>query len=231
MDVPELIREYQNLFYLITFGWAFIEGESFVIFAGAAAFKGDLNIYILILAAWFGSFCGDQCWFLLGKFFGPKILKKWPKLESSFSLAMHMVQKYDVAFILSFRFIYGIRNVASPALGMHDYPWARFAFFNFIAAFLWANSFAWGGYFLASAFEEVLGDVSKNFGYIMLGVFVFVVILLVIVHRIGKKRYAKMLEEEEAAEATVSVIPGPQAAATDAREHPPSRRAPDSSKP
>ncbi|MDE0703361.1 MAG: DedA family protein [Rhodospirillaceae bacterium] len=198
MDVAELIREYENLFYAITFGWAFIEGESFLIFAGAAAFKGDLNIYILILAAWWGSFLGDQCWFALGRFFGAKLLVRLPKLKAGVSVAMDMVQKYDVLFILSFRFIYGVRNVASPALGMNGYPWGRFAVFNFIAAFIWANSFAWGGYILAKAFEEVLGDISENFGYVMLGVFAIVCCILFFVHRSGQKRYKKMLAQSEA---------------------------------
>ena len=197
MDVAELIREYENLFYAITFGWAFIEGESFVIFAGAAAFKGDLNIYILILAAWLGSFCGDQCWFALGRFFGAKLLVRMPRLKAGVAVAMDMVQKYDVLFILSFRFIYGVRNVASPALGMNGYPWGRFALFNFIAAFIWANSFAWGGYILARAFEEVLGDISENFGFVMLAVFAIVCCILFFVHRSGQKRYRKMMEKGE----------------------------------
>lgn len=197
MDVAELIREYETLFYAITFGWAFIEGESFLIFAGAAAFKGDLNIYILILAAWWGSFLGDQCWFALGRFFGAKLLVRLPKLKAGVSVAMDMVQKYDVLFILSFRFIYGVRNVASPALGMNGYPWGRFALFNFLAAFIWANSFAWGGYILARAFEEVLGDISENFGYVMLGVFAIVCCILFFVHRSGQKRYKRMLAQSE----------------------------------
>ena len=216
MDVAELIREYENLFYAITFGWAFVEGESFVIFAGAAAFKGDLNIYILILAAWLGSFCGDQCWFALGRFFGAKLLVRMPRLKAGVAVAMDMVQKYDVLFILSFRFIYGVRNVASPALGMNGYPWGRFALFNFIAAFIWANSFAWGGYILARAFEEVLGDISENFGFVMLAVFAIVCCILFFVHRSGQKRYRKMLEKNEGdpagSGATGSGAPGAAAA-------------------
>ena len=216
MDVAELIREYENLFYAITFGWAFIEGESFVIFAGAAAFKGDLNIYILILAAWLGSFCGDQCWFALGRFFGAKLLVRMPRLKAGVAVAMDMVQKYDILFILSFRFIYGVRNVASPALGMNGYPWGRFALFNFIAAFIWANSFAWGGYILARAFEEVLGDISENFGFVMLAVFAIVCCILFFVHRSGQKRYRKMLEKNEGdpagSGATGSGAPGAAAA-------------------
>ena len=201
MDVERLIQEYENLFYLITFGWAFIEGESFVIFAGAASFKGHLNIYVLILAAWLGSFCGDQLWFLLGRKFGKRLMTRFPKLEGGFNVAMNMVEKYDVLFILSFRFIYGVRNVASPALGMSNYSWPRFAAFNFIAAFLWANAFAWGGFFLAKAFESVLGDISKNIGFVMLGVFGLVVSLLVFIHLRGKKRYKRMVAAQKAEEA------------------------------
>jgi membrane protein DedA with SNARE-associated domain len=72
-------------------------------------------------------------------------------------------------------------------MGMSELSWPRFATLNFIAAFLWANSFAWGGYalgyFAASVFEQI------NFTYIMLGVLVFVFGLFAIIHWRSKKRY------------------------------------------
>ncbi len=37
MDVNQLIADYGGWFYAITFLWTFLEGETFVIFAGAAA--------------------------------------------------------------------------------------------------------------------------------------------------------------------------------------------------
>jgi hypothetical protein len=37
IDIYQLIERYQDWFYLITFIWTFLEGETFVIFAGAAA--------------------------------------------------------------------------------------------------------------------------------------------------------------------------------------------------
>jgi membrane protein DedA with SNARE-associated domain len=54
---------------------------------------------------------------------------------------------------------------------MSGLPWPRFFVLNLIAAGLWANTFAIAGYVLGSVFEAALGDVAKDFGLVMLGVF------------------------------------------------------------
>jgi membrane protein DedA with SNARE-associated domain len=212
LDIEKLILEYQTWFYAITFLWTFLEGESFVIIAGAASFKGHLNIYWLILAAWIGSFCGDQIYFLLGRYLGKRIIARFPKFEGGVQVALDMLHKYHTLFILSYRYIYGVRNVASFAMGMSELPWPRFASLNFIAAFIWANSFAWAGYLIGKAFEAVLGDITQNFGYIMLGVFVFVVCLLTLIHWRAKKRHQKRRASEAASAGRVlEDKPGQQA--------------------
>jgi hypothetical protein len=65
-DIQRLVAEYGTLVYAVIFLWTFFEGETFVIFAGAAAQQGTLNFWILLLTAWTGSFAGDQMWFWLG---------------------------------------------------------------------------------------------------------------------------------------------------------------------
>jgi hypothetical protein len=37
MDFVQLIRDYGPVFYVITFVWTFLEGETFVLFAATAA--------------------------------------------------------------------------------------------------------------------------------------------------------------------------------------------------
>ena len=54
-----------------------------------------------------------------------------------------------MAFVLCFRFVYGVRNVASAACGIAGMNWGKFALWNLIAAGLWASSFVAGGWFLA----------------------------------------------------------------------------------
>lgn len=198
MDIEKLIVEYQYWFYGITFLWTFLEGESFVIIAGAASYKGHLNIYLLVAAAWIGSFCGDQLYFFLGRRYGKRLLARFPRFQGGVQVALNMLHKYHTVFILTYRYIYGVRNVASFAMGMSDLRWSRFIVLNFVAAGLWANSFAWGGFFIGKAFEAVLGDITQNFGYIMLGVFVFVVTLLTLIHWLAKRKHARRKAAEAA---------------------------------
>lgn len=192
--VLNLIQEYESLFYLITFAWTYVEGETFVIFAGYACHEGYLNIYWLIGAAWLGSFCGDQTWFFLGRKFGRQLVTRFPKWRSGIDTAMLLAEKYNTAFILSFRFIYGVRNFSSIALGMSNVGWTRFFILNFIAAGMWANIFAWSGYLLGQAFEAILGDIAKGFGIGMLTLFAIVAWLAVRYHK--RQKLKKPVEVE-----------------------------------
>ena len=199
--VLHYIQVYEHLFYLITFLWTYVEGETFVIFAGYACHEGYLDIRWLIAAAWLGSFAGDQTWFYVGRRFGPYLLQRFPKWKPGVDTAMHLAEKHNTWFILTFRFIYGIRNFSSVALGMSRLPWTRFLVLNFIAAGIWANSFAWGGYVLGGMFESLLGSIAKGFGLGMLAVFVIAAWFIVRRHNRQKVHAEAMAAEAEAAAA------------------------------
>lgn len=201
--IAGLIEKYGTIFYIITFVWTFFEGETFVIFAGALCVPGLagenktlLNIYILTAVAWGGSFCGDQCWFALGRFGGKWLLRKFPRFQGGVQLAIDMLHKYHTFFILTYRYMYGVRNFASIGMGMTDLPWARFAVLNFIAAGIWAISFAGGGYLLGMLAADWLRKV--NFAYVMIGVVVFVVIVFAIMHWRGKKKFKAAVARSQA---------------------------------
>lgn len=204
IDIYRLIEDYRDWFYVITFIWTFLEGETFVIFAGAAASQNLLNQYWLVAAAWLGSFAGDQLYFWIGRRYGHRLMKRFPKLQGGVNVALDMLHKYHVGFILSFRFIYGVRNFSSLAMGMSMISWPRFAVLNFVAAGLWANAFCWAGYLLGVAFEAVLGNIAKDFGLIMLGIFITVGIVLFIVHRRGKARFEAQIAAKQKQAVTAS---------------------------
>ncbi len=195
-DVAALIRDYGWVFYPITFIWTFLEGETFVIFAGALAVPGlgdfdepPINVLWLILFAWTGSFCGDQLYFLLGRRFGTRIIRRFPRIQGGVQLAIDLLHKYHTFFILTYRYMYGVRNFASFGMGMSGLSWPRFAALNFIAGFLWANSFAWGGYLLGTFAAAALDKI--NFTYILIGVLVFVFGVFGFVHYLGTRRYKR----------------------------------------
>jgi membrane protein DedA with SNARE-associated domain len=188
MDINQLIAHNGACFYAIVFIWTFLEGETVVLLAGFAAAQGLVDPILLFTAAWLGSFSGDQCYFWLGRRFGARLLDRFPRWRHGVDSALHWLERYDTGFILSFRFIYGVRNLSSFALGVSAVRWNRFLRLNFIAAGLWAASFVGVGYFLGHAFRSVLGDLARSFSFVMLGVFVAVAGGMWLLHRTQRRR-------------------------------------------
>ena len=122
MSVEEAVFDYVarmgHWFSLFTFVWTFIEGETFVIFAGYAAKLEILNLPELIAAACLGSFAGDQFYFFIGRRFGHKLLERFPRWRPGVETALGFLHQYNTWFVLSFRFVYGVRNFSSFAMGM-----------------------------------------------------------------------------------------------------------------
>src|SRR5437879_6389289 len=86
------------------------------------------------------------------------------------------------------RFIYGVRNFSSFALGLSAVKWERFLRLNFLAAGVWAATFVAVGFFLGHAFRAVLGDIARSFGLVMLGVFIAVWVGIWLLHRTQRRR-------------------------------------------
>ncbi len=177
-EIASVISTYGEWFYLGIFVWTFFEGETIVIFGGYAGYHGIVDPVHLLFAAWFGSFLGDQVWFLLGRRYGEAVMNRFPKWRPRVEIALDLLYEFKTLFILSFRFIYGIRNVSSFAVGLSEISWARYSLTNFIAAGVWAGSFVGAGYLFGHASEAALGAGAKTFGLVALAVFMLVVWLL-----------------------------------------------------
>jgi membrane protein DedA with SNARE-associated domain len=191
-DIRALLEHYGDWFYLITYLWTALEGETFVIFAGLFAQKGMLNFWFLFIAAWSGSFCGDQIFFLTGRKFGVHILDRLPKLKPPVARSLGWLERHAVAFILAYRFMYGIRNISGIAIGMSHLPWRKFMLWNAVAAFIWAGAFAGFGYLYGDVIghmhhkTQVVEDNVRQLMLTVLGLF-----LLIVFFRVGIMYYHK----------------------------------------
>ncbi|UEM05326.1 DedA family protein [Skermanella rosea] len=172
MEIFDLIHRYGDLFYGVVAVWTFLEGETIVIFSGIAAREGVVNLTLLISCAWIGSFLGDQMYFMLGRHAGTRMLNRYPRWQPGVDRALGLLEKYSTAFILSFRFIYGVRNFSSFAMGMSTMSWRRFALLNFVAAGIWAACFAGAGYAAGAALQQVVGEMATAVTVGLLGVFI-----------------------------------------------------------
>jgi membrane protein DedA with SNARE-associated domain len=180
-NIRLLIEHHGNLFYLITFLWTALEGETFVIFAGFFAQKGMLNVWLLFLAAWLGSFGGDQIFFYTGRRWGIHILNFFPKMKPPVDKALGWLERHAEIFILAYRFMYGIRNISGVAIGMSHLSWRRFLVWNGIASFIWAAAFTGFGYLFGDVIahmhhkSQVVEESVRQVMLAMLGLFLLIV--------------------------------------------------------
>ena len=171
MDAYEIVRHYGGWVYPITFLWTLLEGETFVIIGGFAASKGWVDLSLFTLVAWLGTFCADQIAFYVGRKLGPKVFDRSPALRPKVEKATVWVERNATLFILAFRFVYGVRNVAAIAIALSNITWARFALLNFIAAGVWAVVFVGIGYILGDAVRGMADEIGRTIGLTALGLF------------------------------------------------------------
>jgi membrane protein DedA with SNARE-associated domain len=138
----------------------FFEGETILLVGAFAAHQGYLEIEYVILIAFVGSFAGDQFWYLLGRRYGRRQLGKRPWLADKVARISRVLEKYPTLFILGFRFVYGIRNVAPVAIALSDISPRRFLVLNIIAAAIWAAAGGIAGYLFGAAVEAFIGHLK-----------------------------------------------------------------------
>jgi membrane protein DedA with SNARE-associated domain len=156
--IESLIGRYGYLAILVG---TFLEGETILVLGGFAAHRGLLWLPGVMACAFVGSLASDQLFFYLGRRHGAAFLAKRPRLEAGVARARRLIDRYDTWVILSFRFLYGLRNVAPLALGMSRVSALRFALLNVIGAAVWAVLVAAIGWYVGSAAKQLLGHLER----------------------------------------------------------------------
>lgn len=137
--------------YLAVFVGTLIEGETLLIAAGFASHRGLLDWRLVTLVATIGATLGDQLAFLLGRWKGEALIERLPALARRKPRIDDLLQRYSIIFILSIRFLYGLRIAGPLLLGSSRLPLLRFALLNAIGAALWAALVTGAGYGFGAA--------------------------------------------------------------------------------
>ena len=167
----DLIRQQGDAAYSLMFGFAASHSLLFALFAGYAAHSGALGFAPVIVVFWFGSFVGDAIRFWIGRRFGTRWLRSFPKLERTVQTAARLTDRHHVWMILFHRYPHGIRGVAGFAYGTSQLPWPTFLALNFAGAGLWSCMVVSAGYAFGQVSEKVMTDASSGLGIVMLVVF------------------------------------------------------------
>lgn len=157
-----MLQNFLNEFgYFALFLGTFFEGETILVLAGFLAFRGYMDLNMVILIAFCGSYAGDQLWYFMGRRHGRRILARKPRWQLMGDKALRLVRKHPDIWVLSFRFVYGLRTVMPVAIGMSGYPPGRYLLLNGIGAAVWAAALGSAAYHFGAVMEGLLGNIKK----------------------------------------------------------------------
>lgn len=163
--------------YLAVFVGTLLEGETILIAAGFAAHRGLLDWRFVVLVAMAGATLGDQLAFLLGRWKGAALIGRFPALAQRKTRIHDLLERYDVIFILTIRFLYGLRIAGPLILGSSRVPLFRFAVLNVVGAALWAMLITGAGYAFGIAVSSLIADLKRIEGGVLVVILMMGIVL------------------------------------------------------
>lgn len=152
----------------------FLPGDSLLFAAGFFAHNGGFNIFILLAAAWVAAILGDQCNFMIGHFFGRKIVasgKVKAMTPERVKKTEDFLDKWGHLAIFLGRFFPFIRTFVPFLAGMGGMHWKNFVIFNILGGVCWSTLFTLLGYFFGS-----IPAVQEHFELVIVGIILVSVI-------------------------------------------------------
>jgi membrane-associated protein len=138
----------------------FLPGDSLLLTAGLFAYKGLLNIWVLMPLLFVAAVLGDNVGYWFGRKTGPPLFNREESLlfkRKNLLAAKAFYDKHGGKTIVLARFMPFIRTFAPIVAGAVEMHYRKFMLFNLLGGFLWAVGVTAAGYLLGSLFPpEVL---------------------------------------------------------------------------
>lgn len=157
MDIGGLLQE--HIYPAIVLG-SLVEGETTVVLAGYAAHQGYAPLWAVMALTAGINFLLDLGWFLLGRWRGPQLLARFPRLRRGVDTVTPRLQLHRRKAIFLVRFMYGLRTAGPIALGIAVVPVREFIVFNALGAVVWSVTFAGLGYVFGRAIAVFMGHLA-----------------------------------------------------------------------
>lgn len=146
----------------------FLPGDSLLFASGFFAQGGGFNIVALLAVAWVAAILGDQCNFMIGHFFGKKIVesgKVKAMTPERLQKSEAFLQKWGHLAIFLGRFFPFIRTFVPFIAGMGGMHWRNFVIFNVLGGITWSTLFTLLGYFFGG-----IPFVQEHFELLIVGI-------------------------------------------------------------
>ncbi|MBZ9975234.1 DedA family protein [Mesorhizobium sp. BR-1-1-10] len=166
------------------------EGESAAILGGFFAHQHVFVLWHVFVAAALGAFTGDTFFFILGRSFADNRHVVRLRRRPGFRRAYRLLNTHPNIFVLSNRYVYGMRLVGGIAAGLSTIAAPRFIILNAISSVIWAVLFSTIGYVFGLGAEQLIGQalIQHERLFVGLGIGLAVAVLAWFVARHVAKR-------------------------------------------
>ncbi|MCF6245623.1 MAG: DedA family protein [Sulfurovum sp.] len=168
--------------------------EIIMIPAGYLAFKGEMNLYLVVLAGILGSVGGALLNYYLAMAFGRTFILQYGKYffikEETLDKLESFFAKHGEISTFTGRLIPGIRQLISLPAGLARMNMAKFSFYTALGAGIWVVVLVTVGYLVGSN-EDLISEYLKSATLIALISVVFITIFYVVRY----KRRKEILEK------------------------------------
>ncbi|MER8462895.1 DedA family protein [Mesorhizobium sp. M1409] len=145
------------------------EGESAAILGGFFAHQQVFVPWHAFVAAGLGAFAGDTFFFILGRSFADHRYVVRLRKRPGFRRAFRLLNSHPDIFVLSNRYVYGMRLVGGIAAGLSNIPALRFVVLNAISSAIWAVLFGTVGYVFGLGAEHFIGQALMRHERLLIG--------------------------------------------------------------
>ncbi|PHR58498.1 MAG: DedA family protein [Arcobacter sp.] len=183
---------YFGIFIMMAIESSFIPFPSEIVMipAGYLAYKGELNLVLVLLSGFGGSMIGAWINYFLAISLGRKFLYAYGRY---FFMKAETLDKMETFFrrhgaVSTFtgRLIPGIRQLISIPAGLSKMSFSLFSLYTFLGAAIWTTILVFLGYFLGEN-ESLISDYKHELGYAVLA---FVIIILCVYTYVYKRKQA-----------------------------------------
>ncbi|MDB5160845.1 MAG: DedA family protein [Candidatus Saccharibacteria bacterium] len=171
-----------------------LPGETALIAFAILASQGHYPIVLVIFLAALAAIIGDNLgYWLIGRWGGRKLFRKWGWLERYAERVLPQAEKlvanHGGKTVFFGRFITVLRYTAAWVAGLGKMPWGKFLFWNAAGGIVWATLVGLVAYYSGQAAANAI----KRYGIYAALMIVAVVVLGGLLVHYGKKRMEKDL--------------------------------------
>lgn len=158
--MPDLTHHLATLGPLAILVGSAIEGQLSAMAGGVMAREHLMSPLAVFAAAVAGTTLVDYILFVLGRSFRRSDFVTRASKKRGFAKALSLIERFPTGFILSFRFIYGLRAAGPVAIGVTRIAHRRFAVLNVVGALIWATVCVGLGYLIGPALMTLMHSTA-----------------------------------------------------------------------